>query len=268
MKRIGTLTSLLIAASLALAAPVLAAAPSNDTYGGRTVIASVPFSASVDTTEATTDADDADINSNFCGAPATDASVWYELTATSDGAMIVDVSASTYTAGVFVGTGSPGSFSPETCGPSTVAFFAVNGQTYTILAFDDQLDGGGNGGTLEITIEAAPPPPSVDITVNPVGHFNARTGSATITGAVACTGAADFAFLEVSLRQTVGRFVISGFGSAEFLCDGTTQPWSVEVLADNGVFKGGRAVSVTFAVACGFFECGEDFEERTVMLRR
>jgi hypothetical protein len=43
---------------------------------------------------------------------------------------------------------------------------------------------------------------------------------------------------------------------------------SAEVFAENGLFKGGRAASFTFAVACGFTACGEDFEERTVFLRR
>ena len=37
---------------------------------------------------------------------------------------------------------------------------------------------------------------------------------------------------------------------------------------DNGLFKGGRAVAVTFAVACGAIDCGEDFEEQIVKLRR
>jgi hypothetical protein len=265
MKRLGVVTTLLMSGSLVFAAPVVAAAPTNDTYAGRTVIGSVPFSESVDTTEATTDADDAVPG---CTPPATDASVWYELTAATDGGLVVDVSTSTYSAGVTVATGSPGSFSIVTCGPGAVGFSAVAGETYAIVVFDFQEDGSGNGGTLNITVAEIPPPPVVDITVNPSGQFNSKTGSATISGTVTCTGAADFAFLEAQLRQRVGRFIISGFGQTEFVCDGTTQPWSLEVFADNGVFKGGRAVSVTFAFACGTFGCGEDFEERIVQLRR
>lgn len=268
MKRLVVLISLVALSSLAFAAPALAAAPSNDTYANRIVIGALPFSDSVDTTDATSDADDVDINDNFCGAPATDASVWFELTATADSLILVDVSASDYPAGVFVGTGSPGSFSPETCGPGAVVFFAVNGQTYTILAFDDQTDGVGNGGTLNITIGEAPPLPEVDVTVNPVGHFN-KSGSATISGTVTCTGAASFTEIDVQLTQTVGRFTISGFGGVPdaFVCDGTTQPWSVEVFGSNGLFKGGRAASVTTAFACGAFSCGEDSEVTTVRLR-
>lgn len=267
MKRLAILTSLLMIVSLAIAAPVLAAAPLNDVYSGREVI-SVGFTASVDTTEATTDADDVEMNA-ACGAPAMDASVWYELTATADAFIGVDVSGSTYSAGVFVATGSPGSFSVVACGPGATAFEAVTGEVYAILAIDDQFDGGGNGGTLEIQVAELPPPPEVDVTVNPVGRFNSRTGSATISGTVTCTGGpAEFSFIFVQVRQVVGRFAIEGYGFIEgFVCDGSVQPWSAEVFGFNGTFKGGKAVTVTFAFACGTFLCGIDFEERVVQLK-
>jgi len=96
-KRLPILTGLLIVWSFAFAAPALAAAPANDTLAGIETL-SVPDSVTLDTTEATTDADDASMNPGECGAPATDASVWYELTGT--GAWVaIDVSASTYSAG-------------------------------------------------------------------------------------------------------------------------------------------------------------------------
>ena len=267
MKRLGILIALALGASLVLAGPVLAAAPSNDTFGGATVV-SPGFSESLDTTEATTDADDAEANVADCGAPATDASVWYSLTAATDGGAFVDVSASDYSAGVIVVTGTPGSFAFVGCAQGGVAFGTVAGETYSILAFDDQLDGSGNGGTLEISIGDIPPPPVVDVTVDPVGHFQSKTGMATISGTVTCTGGTDFAGIEVSLRQSVGRFIVSGFGSTEFACDGTTQAWSVDVFPDNGTFKGGRTASVTIAFACGPFDCSEDVEETTVKLRK
>ena len=220
MKRLGILISLMFAGSLVLAAPVLAAVPSNDLFGGATPV-TVGFSESLDTTDATTDADDAEANTN-CGAPATDASVWYALPGADNG-VVVDVSSSDYSAGVIVVTGSPASFVLEACGPGAVAFFAASGTTYSILAFDDQGDGGGNGGTLQIDVAEDPPPPTVDVTVNPVGQFN-KSGTATITGTVTCSGEADFSFIEVSVRQTVGRIFINGFGGTDFLCDGAPSP--------------------------------------------
>ena len=269
MKRFSTVISLLFILSLALAAPVLAAAPDNDTYSGRTVVGALPFNESLDTSEATTDADDAEANAQ-CGAPATDASVWYELTVTSDIEIFVGVKASNYSAGVLVATGAPGGFEIVTCGPVGASFFAYEGTTYAILVIDDQSDEGGNGGMLEITVEGfeIPPTPEIDVTVDPVGSFNAKTGSATITGTVTCAGEVDFAFIDVELRQSVGRFAVNGWGSVEPACDGNTQPWSVEVFGSNGQFKGGKAVSLTFALACGSRDCGFAFQETTVMLRR
>ena len=264
-RRVTTFAFVLATLLAAFAAPAYAAAPANDTYGGRVIVGALPFTATLDTSEATTDADDADINAS-CGAPATDASVWYEFTATANGGVVLDVSGSSYSAGAIVATGSPGSFNLLTCGPGAVSWSAVAGETYAILVIDDQLDGGGNGGTLNLTMDVAPPAPTIDVTVNPVATF-LKNGSAVVSGTVTCTGLVDFAFLETDLRQTVGRFVVEGAAFSDVTCDGTTRPWSLQVDPFNGLFKGGKAASVTFSVACGPFECGFDFEERTVLLR-
>ena len=80
-----------------------------------------------------------------------------------------------------------------------------------------------------------------------------------------CTGSADFSYIDVFARQKVGRLFIDGEGFIEgFACDGSTQAWSLEIFPFNGVFKGGRAISVTFAVACGQVFCGEGFDESIV----
>lgn len=267
MRRIATLAGLAVILNLALISPVLAAAPTNDTYAGRTAIGSLPFTDALDTTEATTDADDVEANTD-CGAPATDASVWYELAPTSNQVVLVDVAGSSYLAGVIVVTGAPGTFSIVACGPDSVAFEAFSGETYSILAFDDQADGGGNGGTLNITVEEAPPAPEIALTVDPVGQ-KTKAGSAIVSGTVTCTGTnVDFAFIDLQLQQRVGRFLINGFGSIDFACDGDTHDWSVEVFADNGLFKGGHAAALTFALACDPIFCGEAFLEATVKLRK
>jgi hypothetical protein len=252
---------------LTSAGPALAAAPVNDTYAGRTVIGTVPFTTTVDTSQATTDADDAELNAT-CGAPATDASVWFEYTAAADSGLIIDVSASSYTAGVLVGTGGPGHWTIAVCGPDAVFLPAVAGQTYAILAIDDQGDGGGNGGTLQMSITEAPPQPVIDVTVNPTGTYDNRTGSATIGGTVTCTGGpSEFSFVQVELREKRGRFTVVAIGNVDVTCDATTRPWSIELVSENGPFGHGDAASVTFAVACGQIACSTDFEERQVLLR-
>jgi hypothetical protein len=264
-------TRLVLAMALALGAvgisapAALAAPPSNDTFGGATP-ATLGFSEVLDTTEATTDADDAQLNES-CGAPATDASVWYSFAGTDTG-VVVDVSQSDYSAGVLVGVGSQGNLLTEACGPGAVGFFAAAGTTYYVLAIDDQGDGGGNGGSLNISFNEAPPPPTVDITVNRLGTFNARTGVATISGTYTCNNA-DFIDVFIEARQNVGRFTVVGFGGFfdSGTCDGEPRTWSADVSPENGKFAGGKTMTLAFAFACGAFECAEGFAEQTVRLR-
>jgi hypothetical protein len=265
-KRLSAILGALLLGSLATAAPVLAAAPANDTYAGIETVA-LGFSATIDTTDATTDSDDILMNGPDCGAPATDASVWYTISGTDTG-VLIDLSDSSYSAGAIVATGDPvAGFELVTCGPEAVAFLGDAGVDYTVLVFDDQEDGSGIGGTLEISISEAPPPPEVSLTVNPRGSFDSHSGSATIRGTVTCTGSSDFSFIDVFARQKVGRLFIDGEGFIEgFACDGTTQAWSVEISPFNGIFKGGRAISLTFAIACGTVFCGEGFDESVVNL--
>ena len=248
-------------------APAYAAAPSNDTFGGAIAIGAIPFTTTLDTSEATTDADDSAANAN-CGAPSMDASVWFSTTPAADGALLVDVSASSYSAGVLVVTGSPGAFQLVACGPRTIAFPVSAGTTYYLIAIDDQSDGSGNGGTLQLTVDAAPPPPTISATVDPVAGFTPTAGSATVHGTVACSGVVDFAFVDIELHQPVGRGEVLGFASMDVRCDGTARPWSVEVFpsAPGTKFSGGKAASLSIAVACGPLQCAFDFQQHQVRL--
>ena len=45
------------------------------------------------------------------------------------------------------------------------------------------------------------------------------------------------------------------------------QTWSIEVLGDNGTFAGGKALSISYSIACGSLYCGEDVQERMIQLR-
>jgi uncharacterized protein DUF6299 len=254
----------LVVAALVLVAPAAAAPPANDTFAGAVTISGLPFSETVDTTEATTDADDANANAN-CGAPATEASVWYAFTPASATGVSVDVSASDYSAGVIVVTGSPGSFELVTCGPGSVAFTAAAGVTYYFLAFDD-TPGGTNGGTLQISVSEVATAEAA-VTVNPTGLVNHHTGVVTISGTFTCANA-DFAFIDVSVTQRVGRFTISGFGEVSAdPCDGQSHPWSVDVAGSNGKFSGGKVRVDAFMFACGAFECATAEAIQTVRLR-
>ena len=55
-----------------------------------------------------------------------------------------------------------------------------------------------------------PPPPAVDVTVDPVARFDSRTGSATLSGTITCDEGA-FAFLEAATarrRPSLGTVVL------------------------------------------------------------
>ena len=130
-----------------------AAAPSNDLIGGATVVSALPFVRTLDTTGATTDANDAQVNQT-CGAPATNNSVWYKFTAgPGDTLLAVDTTGSTFSSGVIIATGTPGTLTTQACGPISAKAAVTSGKTYFILAFDDT----GSGGTLHISFHGAGP---------------------------------------------------------------------------------------------------------------
>jgi hypothetical protein len=270
---------------LLLGAPaaVLAAAPSNNTYGGRTDIAAIPFNDTIDTTEATAGSNDVEINAD-CGAPATDASVWYSYTAPSDQDLLADVSQSDYSAGLIVAIGSPGSFQLLTCGPGSVAFPASSGETYTILAFDDQEDGIGNGGTLVFSLDILPPPPTIHINVDPVGALNKQTNEVTVTGTISCSSPAEIQFYG-EVKQRAGRQIIFGNLFGDDFCNDVLSFSATTDQYSTGIFAGGKATvhMVAFAFPTGGAPSkassggygvpgpnatgGEGFDEVTVTIR-
>lgn len=266
MKRAVLMATVVVLSCLGLASPVLAASPGNDLYAGRSIIAALPYSDAVDTSEATSDDLDAAVNAN-CGAPATDASVWYEFTPSADGLIGIDAFASDYTVGIIVIAGTPDASELRGCAPGGFSVSTTAGETLTILIFD--YDGVGNGGNLVLSVTEAPPPPVLELTVASQASVNPRTGVAIIRGTITCTGGEESGknFLEVQLTQIVGRFRIDGSGSTTFACNGLTEAWSVEVVSYNGVLGGGKATVSAFAFACSF-DCGSAEAQRTVTLRR
>jgi hypothetical protein len=234
------------------AAPASAAPPSNDTIGAATPITTIPFTDTVDTTEATTDDEDAAVNTN-CGAPATNGSVWYQLEASAF-AYLVDVSQSDFTAGVIVATGQPGALELVNCGPSAIAFEAVSGQTYYIMAFSD--DPAVVGGQLALSVTEAEPAPKVSMTVNDTGTVNRKSGTATVSGTYTCIGTADQVVLQGRLQQEQANEVQVGgnFDVLGLTCDGTGE-WSIEVTSEEGRFKRGAAATIALTAGCNALGC-------------
>ncbi|HET9140300.1 DUF6299 family protein [Actinophytocola sp.] len=256
MARTGQLLGLVSATAamvLVGALPAMAAPPSNDVITGATAITAIPFSETVNTTEATTDAEDAAINTN-CGAPATNGSVWYTIEGRDVPAYLVDVAQSDFTAGVIVATGTPGNLSLVTCGPQAVAFQPVVGETYYLMAFSDNPDV--VGGQLTIEVTEAELPPTVSMTVNDVGRVNPRTGTATVSGTYECIGTAEFTVVQGQLQQEQrGGVQVSGsFDVPDLACGGKFK-WSAEVTPESGKFKPGLAATIALVAGCNRLGC-------------
>ena len=269
MKAMKFLIGLLAISAFALGAtPALAAPPSNDTIAGATAISALPFSDTVNTTEATTDADDL-AAAQPCvaiGAPAVEKAVWYKYTATANVTLVVDTSGSTYTTGVAAYNGAPSAATFVSCAPVSLTTSVTSGQTAYVMVFG--AESGSPGGTLQLSVVAAPPPPEVSLSVDPVGSFDPKSGSATISGTATCSGVGDFAGVNGALTQTVGRFTISGFFFAPLTCDGVSHVWTAQVTSSNGKFGGGKATVQATAFGCGVLGCGQVSVTQQIHMRR
>jgi hypothetical protein len=248
------------------AAPASAAPPSNDTIGGATVITTMPFNETVDTTEATTDADDAALNTT-CGAPATNGSVWYTFVAGEAPAYAVDASLSDFEAGVLVAQGTPGNLTVVACGPFSVAVESpVPGETYYVMAFS--FDPETVGGQLSISVFESEPAPKISMTVHDVGKVDRKTGAATISGTYTCIGNADIVVLQGQLQQEQGDVQVSGIFEQQITrtCGGTFE-WSAEIVPETGKFVRGVAATFATSVGCNAVGCNSFDTLEVVSLR-
>ncbi len=259
----GAVAVLALVTSLVAASPGRAAAagpPGNDVPSG-----AVPLQLGVpveqDTREATTDADDAALNAS-CGAPATNASVWYSFTSTTARDVVLDASASDYEVGFLVFQGTPAPDSLVDCGPQLLALQAQAGTTYTVMVFSDTDVA---GGTLDLTLSAAPPRPRVSLSLARYGRAF-RNGDARLRGTYSCTSA-DSALLFGSLLQRAGRLKIRGDFFVERRCDGRRHRWFARVVSPFATYARGRARGTATVSACGLFECSEVSTAHRVRLR-
>jgi hypothetical protein len=241
-----TIVSLLLAMS---ATTALAAPPANDDFASRTVIGSLPFTDTVDATEATADPTDP----IGCGGPDVP-TVWYEFTPSADIRVAATMEASEFPAGINVWVGDPAD--PANllfvdCGLPGIAWDAFAGETYFLMVTPPIA--GDPIGTLVITAEEAPPPIELGLTIDPTGSVRPKTGTVEIRGTLTCS-APTFAGVDVFVEQRNGRALIQGGGFTEVECDGTT-PFSVTVTGFNGLFTGGKATVQASAIACDEFGC-------------
>jgi hypothetical protein len=259
------LTSLAV---FALPATAHAAAPANDSYGGATPV-TIGFSEELDTSAATTDPDDTQLAEPCWEALEgfTDASVWYSFTSPVDVNVAVDVSASDYPAVVLVGTGPAGNMQTVRCRFGVALFAATAGVTYHVLVVDPQFDGGGNGGLTRISFAEGPALPTVELTLDRVGHVDRQAGTASIGGTYRCTDAGSVQFVGEG-TQRIGRFNVRGFFRSDQVgtCDGTVHLWRASLRSEVSKFSGGPVQVAAYVVAIGDYDNVDAGVEQTVRL--
>jgi hypothetical protein len=228
-----------------LAAGSAWAQPSNDDFDSATVIASLPFSDTVDMTNATLAADDP---SNRCIGTEALGSVWYSFTPSVNTPVGLDTFGTGFLTSIALYTGSRGALTFLDCsslGSNYLGFQAVAGVTYHIMVEDDIYYG---PGLLQFHAQRGPTVTS--FTINQAASVNTASGVATISGTIACDQNAT-ATVSGTLRQRLTRFtVITGSYSLTTLCSPAGSPWSTTVIGDNGPFGGGRAGADGTATAC------------------
>jgi hypothetical protein len=144
-----------------LPAPAALAQPSNDDFANATVISSLPFSTTEDTTQATSGVGDP----AECGNSG---SVWFALTPPSNMTIQADTFGSNYDTVLSAWTGTQGAFSRIACnddfsgGQSRIVFKATGGTTYYFMIAICCGNGGNGGGSLHFSVNQPPPPGNDD----------------------------------------------------------------------------------------------------------
>jgi hypothetical protein len=256
----GTASLILVGA---IAVPALAAPPPNDDRADATVIAALPFADALDTSEATPQASDPE-----CASGPGNPTVWYSFTPGASGTYGVTTSGSDYDTTLLVGIPTGGGIDVIDCSDdaggvtSLVVWEAQAGQEYLVMA---GACCGSPGGQLELRLRRDPPVPQVRVSIAPGGVTN-RFGAALVRGRLECSGAGGASgFVEVTVRQRAGRFIIRGGGGTELRCNSY---WRARVQGNIGPFKPGDVSVRALAVACASFGCGDDVGQRTVRLTR
>jgi PKD repeat protein len=130
------------------------AAPTNDDFSGATAIASLPYTTTQDTSDATSDPSDPTSCSNS-------GSVWFSYTASSSGMVQADTFGSSYDTVLSAWTGTQGSLSMLACNDdsgslqSQVNFSATAGTTYYFMVAVCCSTGGTGGGSLQFSVSQA-----------------------------------------------------------------------------------------------------------------
>ena len=210
---------------------VILTPPPNDEIDSAVAVTGIPFTYMQQAANATSAPDDP-----FC--VGSKGSVWFTYTPVTTGRVEFNTIGSNYDTALSAYTGTRGNLSQLACNwngsQSRIRFDATAGTTYSIMvaaAF------GGAPGSLTLHALEAPPPFTMQITLNPFSLVAPSTGGVLVSGTAICSGPS-FVFVNGSIRQVRAGHEIRGFFSANVPCDGTT-PWEAPVFyLTNALFSG------------------------------
>ncbi len=222
-----------------LAAPAAGATtkPPNDLPAGAKVIGSLPFHDTENTSNATTDRLEVNLNQQ-CGAPVVHKGVWYKITVPASGPGVrVSAEGSSYSVGLMAVVKQSGSWAVLNCGPLFIylgdgSTVVPPGGTMYILAFDDTP--GSQGGTLRLSARAALPVPAVSVSINGKGVLQ-KGGSVRVRGTASCRGRESMLIsVSVELNQVRKAGTLLGFQglSLAVKCGNTPINWVFDVVPE------------------------------------
>lgn len=262
-----------VSALFASGAPsALAAVPGNDDFGSATSIGGLPFSDSLNTADATTQAEDP---LDCIGAAH---SVWYTFTSAVDVSIGVDTFGSDFDTVLSAYTGSRGSLTQIACRDdsnglqSHIKWQATAGTIYHVMVSGYGSGSEGDSGNLVLHASAEPLFTFV-VSVSGSGSVDETTGVATIGGTVECSIPGNvYSGSRYRLRQVVGDAEVRGLLFVSIACGPEPSTWEATAVPRDGQFVRGRA-RIPGATWYGY---SDDFTEsqvqaddsRTVRLRR
>jgi hypothetical protein len=220
-----------------------AAPPSNDTEAGAIAIGSLPFTHSMDTSDATTD------GPHIC---STVASVFYTFTPDTTSRVQVDLIGSEYVTSLGIYTrNQAGDAERVTCNryrfapAAGVRFTAQAGATYFLMVSQCCGHRGSGGGPLVLTAANVTNVALEYAFQVSGGTVDPATGIATLTGTMTCNEHSA-GYREMTLRQLrQGIFVArSYFGFSIECTPDNPGEWSVEVDTDTGIAFGSGSATV------------------------
>ena len=207
--------------------------PPNDEIDNALPVVGLPFIYTQSMTTATFAADDP-----YCFG--TTASVWFTYTPVVAGRVEFNTVGSSFLTTLSAYTGTRGNLSQVACNyngtDSRIRFDTAPGVTYYIMAAAPPWSA---PGSLTLNVLLAPPPYTMQLSLNSFSTVQASSGIVTVNGTATCS-APSFVNINGSIRQQHGGREIVGFFGLFVPCDGVT-PWQAPVFYTTGQFNGRAA---------------------------